>query len=333
METTSNVQRLRHLLDDGRKCTLKQLQDYLNLSERQVRRLLQQIKDSGLVVRTERQHRQKLFYLDEQDQQTVLPDTKFSQAELRALTLAIKASQGVLAGTPHAQPLQSVFNKLLEKVPPVAYVFDVEDQLKEWQFDENIPDPIVMDNFRTLEQAINQRCSVAIDYTTASSGKTTHGRIIDPYFFAKRGRSWMVVGYCHQRKALRNFALVRISQVSLCEEAFFTIPEDFVPEHYFRGALGAINSDTCYVLRLRVEPNKARYFKDRQYHPTQVIEEEHLDGRLIVSYELEGFEEMRSFVQGWGTGVTVVAPAQLQERIYHDSAELIKRYSTENSNS
>ena len=239
----------------------------------------------------------------------------------------------MLAGTPRAEPLQSVFDKLLKQVDPVAYVFDVEDQLREWQFEEGVSDQIALDNFRTLDQAISERCSVRIDYTTGSSGETSQGRKIDPYFFAKRGRSWMVIGHCHQKQAMRNFALVRITQVVLCdstqEMSHFTMAEDLVPEQYFRGAFGAINSDTSYRIRLLAEPDKALSFRNRKYHATQAIEEERPDGRLVVSLQLEGFEEIRSFCQGWGVGITVLDPPELRERLHREVQELAKRYQGE----
>ena len=335
MKTTTNTERLRLLFDDGRELTLQQMQEQLGVSERQVRRLLEDLRKMGISVRHRHQDGRKYFFLDEEDQRTELPGPRFSQAELRSLTLAAKASQGILAGTPYAEPLRSVFEKLLEQVDPVAYVFDVEDQLQTWQFEQVVSDAIALDNFRKLDQAIADRYSVRIDYTTGSSGQVSKGRRIDPYFFAKRGRSWMVIGYCHQKQNMRNFALVRISRVEVCdptkENAIFAIPEDFVPEEYFRGAFGAINSDTSYQVRLLVEPNKAFAFRDRKYHATQKIEaaadaEERPDGRIVVFLQMEGFEEIRSFVQGWGVGVTVLSPPELRERLYQEAEALAERY-------
>ena len=332
MKAISNVERLRVLLDDGRQLTLQQMQQQIGISERQVRRLLKHFGQAGITLRHEYRDGRKYFFLNEQDQRTALPNLRFSQSELRSLTVAVKASRAMLAGTPHAEPLQSVFSKLLEQVDPVAYVFDVEDQLQAWQFDSDVPDQIALDNFRGLDRAIAERRSVRIDYTTGGSGQTSQGRMIDPYFLAKRGRAWMVIGYCHQKRDMRNFALVRISRTEICDPAqddiIFTIPEDFVPEEYFRGAFGAINSDTVYEVRMLIEPDKAFAFRDRKYHATQVIEEERSDGRLVIFLQMESFEEMRSFVQGWGTGVTVLDPPELRERLGQEAQELVERYRT-----
>ena len=333
MKTTTKHEHLRRLLDDGRSLTLQQMQEQLQVSERHVRRLLDELRQSGLVVRHEHRGGYKHFCLDAEHQRTALPNPEFTQAELRSLTLATKAGQALLAGTPHAEPLQSVSDKLLAWVGPVAYVFDVEDQWQAWQFESAVPDRIALDNFHKLDQAIAERCSVRIDYTTGGTGQVSAGRKIDPYFLAKRGRSWMVIGRCHQKQALRNFALVRISRVVLCdsahENAIFTLPESFVAEEYFRGAFGSINSDTLYDVRLLIEPGKAFAFRDRKYHATQRIEEERPDGRLVVYMQMEGFEEIRSFVQGWGVGVTVLDPPELRERLYQEAQELAGRYRAE----
>jgi predicted DNA-binding transcriptional regulator YafY len=35
---------------------------------------------------------------------------------------------------------------------------------------------------------------------------------------------------------------------------------------------------------------------------------------------------MRSFCQSWGTGITVLAPAELRERLRQEAEELVARY-------
>ena len=149
--------------------------------------------------------------------------------------------------------------------------------------------------------------------------------------FAWRSRSWLLVAYCHERRALRNFALSRISQVEPCPDEYFDLPSDFVPERHFGASLGAITAGESYVLRLLVEPDKASYFRERPYHPTQLIEEggvgaERADGRLVVSYELEGLDELRSFCQSWGAGITVLEPAELRVRLRQEADLLAARY-------
>lgn len=329
MKLTPDEQLCR-LLDTGEVVTYARIRQTLRISERQIRRVIGRLRDGGLPIRERREGSMKLFFLPAERQRVAVPDLQFDSAELRALAVAAKASRSVLAGTPHAEPLGRAFEKLLDRARPVAYVFDPDEPMQEWHFDDNVPDAISMDCFRQLEAAMDDRRSVRIDYLTAKDHRVSKDRKIDPYFFAKRNRVWLLVAYCHQRRKPLSFALTRVSRVVPCDDAvepaFFSVPDDLNPDQFFRASLGAFTSGECYELRLLVEPRQALHFRERLYHPTQQIEEERPDGRLVVSYELEGFEEMRSFCQGWGVGVTVLAPESLRERLREEARTLAARY-------
>ena len=321
---------LRYQLNVGATLTYPQMAQLTQLGPKQISRLIAQLQHEGLPVQERRENRQKVFFLPAENQQVVVPDLNFDAAEIRALAIAAKASRSVLMGTPHAEPLRQAFDKLLDRARPALYLFDVDEPMQEWHFDDNPADSIALTCFRELEQAMDEHRSVRIDYLTAKDGRTSAGRKVDPYFFAKRNRAWMLIAHCHQREKPITFAMTRISQVVPCddatENAFFEIPADFVPEDFFWASMGAITSGECYELRLLVEPDKAIHFRERQYHRTQQVEEERPDGRVVVSYELEGFEEMRSFCQGWGVGITVLEPASLRERLLQEAEELARRY-------
>ncbi|WP_229374772.1 helix-turn-helix transcriptional regulator [Fibrella rubiginis] len=322
----TSIEYLRRLLDSGAELTSQHLQDQLNLSERHVRRLIGQLRDEGLPILERPEGNRKVYALPTERQQSAVSDLRFDSAELRALAIAAKASRSVLTGTPHAVALNRAFEKLLDKARPVSYVFDLDDSMQEWQFDDNATDQIALDLFSSIETAMDNRQCIRINYFTAQDQRNSTARKIDPYGFHKRGRAWLLVAWCHERNALRNFSLTRISRVDACSEEYFDIPDDFIPEDYFRASLGAINSGACEELRLLIEPDKAIYFRERLYHPTQQIEEDRPDGRLVVSYELEGFEEMRSFCQGWGVGITVLEPETLRQRLREEAEALVKRY-------
>lgn len=320
------LDRLRRWLQDSQALTYPELTQRTGLGERQLARLVQQLRVEGLPIVETRQGRLKVFTLPPEQQQVAVPDLRFDNAELRALVVATKASQAVLAATPHAAALHQAFGKLLDHARPVAYLFDVDEPRHEWYFEDSRTADLDLTCFRQLEEALDARQSVRIDYFTAGQQRHSRHRRINPYVFAWRSRSWMLVAYCHERRGLRTFALARISRVEPCPEEYFEIPAGFDPERYFAASLGAITAGETYTLRLLVEPNRASYFRERPYHPTQIIEETQPDGRLVVSYELEGLDEMRSFCQSWGTGITVQEPAELRERLRQEAEALALRY-------
>jgi len=330
MSVSTSFYKLRQLFDKGHELSLPQMQQHLQLCERQVRRVLNEFRQQGIILKERRVGKQKLFSVPADRQQVALTNLDLDAAEIRALAIAAKASHSVLIGTPHTNALRRAFEKLLEKARPVTYIFDVEESMQEWHFEDNQTDQMSVECFCQLETAMDEHRSVRMDYLTARDNRLSVGRKIDPYFFAKRQRAWLLVAYCHERKDVRSFSISRVSRVVPCdaarENAFFSVPPHLQPEHFFNASLGAITSGECYELRLLVEPSQALYFRQRQYHPTQILEEERPDGRLVVSYELEGFEEMRSFCQGWGTGITVLAPEILRERLRQEAEILTERY-------
>jgi len=102
-------------------------------------------------------------------------------------------------------------------------------------------------------------------------------------------------------------------------------PEDFDSDLYFRERFGALSGEPR-VVRLRVAPEAARFFREKEYHPTQVIEEERPDGRLVVSFEVAGLDDMASWVRSWGTGVTVLAPDELAEHVVAEARRVVAQY-------
>lgn len=327
VSTTPALERLRRWLQAGETLTYAELQARLTLSERQLLRLVAQLRAEGLPLTEARQGKHKAFSLAPERQLVAVPALRLDNAELRALTIAAKASQAALVGTPHAPALRRAFEQLLDHANPATYFFALEEPQQEWFFDDNPVDAIALDSFRLLEAAMDEHQTVRFDYFTASTGQPWHGRRLDPYAFIKRQRSWQLVGFCHERQRIQHFAMTRVSRVELCPSQYYEVQPSFRPEQYFGGALGAYASGATYELRLLVEADRALYFRERQYHPTQQLEDTaRPDGRLVVSYELEGLDEMRSFCQGWGTGITVLAPAELRERLRQDAEELTRRY-------
>jgi len=87
-------------------------------------------------------------------------------------------------------------------------------------------------------------------------------------------------------------------------------------------------------VRLLVERNRAPHFERKEYHCTQVIEEtpeERSDGRMVVSYEVAGLDEVRAWIRSWGPGVKVLAPKKLAMQVAADAAAMQARYTTEHA--
>lgn len=323
LPSLTRLQQLHQALSHGEALSLKEIANRFQVTERHARRLLDLLRAQGIPVQDRREGRRKRFYLPVEHLIATVKRVSFDEQEMLALAVAAEAARAALGPTPLGLPLNRAFDKLLAQLAPEALTFEVEAQPLRWHFDTAQPvDPVI---FKTLQQAINAGQSVRIDYLTASTGNTSVGRLIDPLQIAMPRGSWLLVAYCHTRHALRDFALAGIEHVEVCE-AYFSPPPNFDPDNYFRDRFSALAGDEVFTIRLLVEPDRAPYFERKEYHRTQLIEEKRADGRLVVSYEVAGLDEIRSFVQGWGVGVTVLAPPELVQRITDEITVLMDRY-------
>jgi proteasome accessory factor B len=62
------------------------------------------------------------------------------------------------------------------------------------------------------------------------------------------------------------------------------------------------------------------------YHPSQSIEGEPADGSVIMSFEICGVDEMKSWIMEWGSCVEVLEPGWLREDICKMANDIIQIY-------
>ncbi|WP_063326106.1 WYL domain-containing protein [Delftia sp. GW456-R20] len=72
--------------------------------------------------------------------------------------------------------------------------------------------------FSRLRLAVKDGVRIGFNYSSMSR-PSVHARVIEPHSIIRAGRRWHVRGYCVERRDFRDFALGRISDVLLTEEA------------------------------------------------------------------------------------------------------------------
>ncbi|QXD16406.1 WYL domain-containing protein [Rhodocaloribacter litoris] len=316
--------RLKRLFDEGAELTLPEMAMRLGISERHARRVLHELIDGGLPLVHRREGRRKVYFLPEGQRETTLQQISLTEEEVLALTVAVEAARATLAATPLGAPLEHAFSKLLHELAPNVYSFSLEELPSHWHFGSPGIIPINAEIFHTLSRAIEEKRTVLIDYHTASNNTVSRNRRIDPLMFGMPGGSWLVVAWCHRRRAIRDFAIAGIRAIRPTD-TFFAPPDGFDPELYFRDRFGSLAGEVLTV-RLLVEADRAPYFERKVYHPTQQIERHLEDGRIIVSFEAAGLEALRAFCLSWGSGVKVLDPPELVARMQEESRALARHY-------
>jgi predicted DNA-binding transcriptional regulator YafY len=319
--------KLLKLLRKGHALTQAEITERLPIdSKRQVRRHLQTLREQGIEIEEQRRGREKVFYLPPEALEVDGPSVSLTEKQALSLVIAAEAGRAALAPTPFAEPLEAGFNRLLDRLDRASGTYDLGQLREQWHFGtEPAASTFNGEVFDTLVEALNQRRPVRIDYEPAHVSDAPRTRTVSPLVMAAPGGSWRCVSYCHYREAPRDFTLSRIEGITILTDEVAIRPDDFDPDLYFHERFGALGGETR-VVRLMVEPDAARYFREKSYHPSQIVEEIRDDGRLVVSFEVEGLEDMTSWVQSWGASVKVLDPPVLAERIAEEACKVAARY-------
>lgn len=334
MATTLDTRaRLLELLNSGHEPTFEDLRRLLGVqSDRHMRRLVGQLRSSGIPLMERRVGRVKRFYISEEHRQLEARPLTLTEDQVFALTVAAEAARAMFEPTPLGEPLREAFGALLSNLSSQVHTFEPETMRQHWHFGATPTVAIEPSMFRTISRAVEECRRVRIDYLTASTGSFSKGRLVDPLAVAVQGGTWLMVAYCHMRRRILDFALAGIQGIELLdpdvEAAFFTRPEDFDPELHFRDRFGALSGDAIHEVRILVEAHKAEYFRRKLYHPTQQIESTDDRGRIVVSFEVSGLAEIQSFILGWGSGLTVMEPEELAASVRDEALAMAERYVT-----
>jgi predicted DNA-binding transcriptional regulator YafY len=328
-----SAEALRRRLDRDARPTKAEAARALGVTPRQVARIVEGLRAAGVPVRQEpdpADGRRLRYFLDAEHQRRGLHLNQLDEAEILALTVAAEAARSALRGTPLQAPMDRAFVALLDAAGEAqdgdgVFSFDPEAEPDRWHFGGHaqLPDAAV---FAALRKAASQGYRVRIDYTDAK-GRRSDGRTVSPLGFGRVRGGWVLVAYCHVRKALREFALPAVSHVAPLSEPALR-PEGFSLRRYFARRFGALEGGEPVEVRLRVAPDRAVYFLRRRYHPSQAVSEAE-DGGLVVEYRVPGGEaldEVRAFVASWGPYVVAEAPSELAERLAEDARRTAAAY-------
>lgn len=322
---------LLDLLREGYALTKKEITERLPIgSERQARHLVRELREAGIEIQGRRRGangpgRKKEYYLPQSELELKDAPVPLTEQQALALVVAAEAGQSALQVTPLAGPLEEGFGQLLDRLEQASGTYDLARLREQWHFGtEPVASAFEADVFNTLVDALNEGRPVKIEYDGAHESDAPRRRAVSPLVMAAPGGSWRCVAYCHYREAPRDFTLSRIEDISIIKSEVAAEPPDFDPDLHFRGRFGAMGGDP-QVVRLLAEPEVARHFREKDYHVTQIVEEEREDGSVVVSFEVS-IESISSWVLSWGPSVTVLSPEALTEKIREEAREVINNY-------
>jgi predicted DNA-binding transcriptional regulator YafY len=245
----------------------------------------------------------------------------FSPAELMALVFSRDLLKP-LEGTPIKGSLDSVFNKAAAALPPESFAY--LQRLRSYfsvglgphknyrQYKETV---------ELLASAIDRKRTIEMKYYSASRNKTGL-RAVAPYRLWYASGALYLIGYCHNRREVRLFAIERIRSLRITA-APCQMPLHFDIEAYVQNALVVMRGKPIDV-ELVFDRATAAWVKDREWHPSQRLEPMK-GGSLKMFLSVADTAELIGWILSFGAGVQVAAPATLRDKVRAEAKKIFDR--------
>jgi proteasome accessory factor C len=258
-----------------------------------------------------------------------LPPIEFTDGELAALRTALVLLDGEFA---YAEPLRLALQQVTwGRRSPLAE-------------GETVPIDVrlgtagggreLSQRLAKIETAISRRKTIRFSYYTMERDEVAE-RKVDPYHLVFRDGQFYLIGYSHERDAVRVFRLSRIrGKVSYATKAEhdFQPPEDFDRRDYAQRAhwqMGEIQGRASVFVRERiawlVERDFTKYGELRKPRP-----EDGVEGRgMVYETDYASPRQLISWVFSWRENARVLGPRELAEEAEQRLELLRERHSGE----
>ena len=199
MSKISNVITMLELLQSGKKYSIKELSEKLEVSERMVRVYKEDLEKAGIFIDTIMGPYGGYVL----SQEVKLPSRKFNQKEITLLNKYITQEQ---------DPEKREELKLIQDKVKGIYQSN-QERLKEVELKDELGK-----KYNLLTRAIKEKRKVKINYY--SYGKGENERIIDPIELFLFQDGWYCAAFCERKQDIRHFELKRILNYELLKEKY-----------------------------------------------------------------------------------------------------------------
>ena len=173
---------------------------------------------------------------------------------------------------------------------------------------------------RTVQWALIRSAKLVGTYKSPYEEKPRRIRL-HPYRLCLMKQAWYLIGREEGREHPRTYRIARWTTLRQIDEPAI-VPDDFGLKAYFGNAWCVHRGEPTYDVELRFSPSAASIVRETNWHPTQVAHPQE-DGGVILTFRVDGLDEIVHWVLGWTGRVAVVQPDELRQRVVAELQEAL----------
>ncbi len=172
--------------------------------------------------------------------------------------------------------------------------------------------PVTPKHFETIVSALIKRQRLTITHFHRGREETL-SREISPQRIVHYRDNWYLDAWCHERDALRTFAMDSIQEIATLEGQARDVPNDLLDAE-LGASYGIFAGAATATAKLRFSPKRARWVATEQWHPEQQGETRE-DGSYLLEVPYNDDRELIMDIMKYGPDVEVLEPTSLRERV------------------
>ena len=305
--------------------SLDQLKAELGMTKRTIQRDIAVLEAAGFPVLSE--SRDGTVYWRLLDSTKESAELSFNLAELMALYFSRDLLR-VLQGSPMQKALDSALEKIGARLPASGH--DLLRQLKQQTAVSVTGWKDYSESSKTIDalnRAIRHRLTVRIQHKPLKAPEA-QTRAVDPYRLWYTGGGLYLIAHDHAKRAIRTFAVERISGVSTTNQRF-TIRDDFDFGAFQRTAF-PVHGGQPQLVRIRFSPDQSPYIMERHWHDSQKLVPQD-DGSVIMELQVGNLWEVKRWLIGWGADAELLCPDDFRDEMGETAQRIVVIYNRKGS--
>jgi proteasome accessory factor B len=158
-----------------------------------------------------------------------------------------------------------------------------------------------------------------VELSYRATDDKTKSYSFSPYCIAYYGGDLYTIGWSELRKAVRTLRVDRILSIKPTSQKFER-PKDFDPDDYLGRSFGMYSEGPQEQVRIEFAAEAARSVREREWHPTQRIEEK-AGGKAVLKMTVQGLPEVARWVLYHAPFARVLEPKSLRAMVAENAAK------------
>jgi predicted DNA-binding transcriptional regulator YafY len=167
-----------------------------------------------------------------------------------------------------------------------------------------------------LSRSCLERRKVEVTYRAGDDKAKSYA--FSPYCLAYTGGELYTIGWSDPRQSVRTLRVDRILSIKPSAQKFER-PADFDPEDYLGRSFGMYAEGELERVEIEFAREAARGVREREWHPTQRIEERP-GGKVLLKMTVQGLSEVARWVLSHAPYARALEPAALRKAVAENAS-------------